>query len=56
MKTFVIRTSETIHKFYEVQANSLEDAEKMTFDKRDKVSTFKTVQLIDKVFEKEVAS
>jgi len=55
MKTFVIRTSETIHKFYEVQADSLEDAEKMTFDKRDKVSQVETVQLIDQIFEKEVA-
>ena len=52
MKTFVIRTSETIHKFYEVEANSIEDAEKMTFDKRDKVSTFKTAQLIDSITEK----
>ena len=52
MKTFVIRTSETIHKFYEVEADSLEDAEKMTFDKRDKVSQVKTVQLVDQIFEK----
>ena len=52
MKTFVIQTSETIHKFYEVEANSMEDAEKMAFDKTNKVNQFKTVQLVDKIFEK----
>ena len=52
MKTFVIRTSETIHKFYEVQADSLENAEIHLFDSRDKVSQVKTVQLVDQIFEK----
>ena len=50
-KKFLIKTSETIYKFYEVTADTLEDAQKITFDKRNKINTIKSVQIIDTIKE-----
>ena len=50
-KKFLIKTSETIHKFYEVTADNLKAAEQITFDKRNKINTIKSVQIIESIKE-----
>ena len=53
MKTYEIRTSQTTYDFYQIEANSLQEAESLALSRNDKVNTFKTVATPD--YCKEVA-
>ena len=47
MKTYEIRTSSITYNFYEVKANSLEEAEQLALSRKDKVNTLTTVATPD---------
>ena len=53
MKTYEIRASRVVYDFYEIEANSLQEAESLALSRNDKVNTFKTVATPD--YCKEVA-
>ena len=42
MKTYEIRASRIVYDFYEVEANSLQEAENLALCSTDKVNTFET--------------
>tara|TARA_B100000519_G_C13909221_1_gene281346 strand:- start:360 stop:524 length:165 start_codon:yes stop_codon:yes gene_type:complete len=52
MKTYEIRTSRIIYDFYEVKANSLQEAENLAICRNDKVNTLTTVTTSDYCKEK----
>ena len=47
MKTYEIRTSRITYDFYEIKANSLEEAEQLALSRKDKVNTLTTVSTPD---------
>jgi len=47
MKTYEIRTSRTTYDFYQIEANSLQEAESLALSRKDKVNTLTTVATPD---------
>ena len=47
MKTYEIRASRIVYDFYEVEANSLQEAESFALCSTDKVNTLTTVSTVD---------
>ena len=47
MNTYEIRASRIIYDFYEIKANSLEEAEQRALCRTDKVNTLTTVSTVD---------
>ena len=47
MKTYEIRTSRTTYDFYQIEANSLQEAESLVLCSTDKVNTLTTVSTVD---------
>ena len=47
MKTYEIRTRRNTYDFYEIKANSLEEAEQLALSRKDKVNTLTTVATPD---------
>ena len=47
MKTYEIRTSRITYDFYEIEANSLQEAEATVLSRYDKVNTLTTVSTPD---------
>ena len=47
MNTYEIRASRITYDFYELKANSLEDAEQRALWRTDKVNTLTTVSTVD---------
>ena len=47
MKTYEIRTSRNTYDFYQIEANSLQEAENLALCSTDKVRTFETVSTVD---------
>ena len=47
MKTYSLRASRIVYDFYEVEANSLQEAENLALCSTDKVRTFETVSPVD---------
>ena len=47
MKTYEIRASRITYDFYEIEANSLQEAESLALCSTDKVNTFETVSTVD---------
>ena len=47
MTTYEIRASRIVYDFYEVEANSLQEAENLALCSTDKVNTFETVSTVD---------
>ena len=47
MKTYEIRASRIVYDFYEIEANSLQEAESLALCSTDKVNTFETVSTVD---------
>ena len=47
MKTYEIRTSRITYDFYEIEANSLQEAETTVLSRYDKVNTLTTVSTPD---------
>ena len=47
MKTYEIRASRIVYDFYEVKANSLQEAETLALCSTDKVDTITTVSTVD---------
>ena len=47
MKTYEIRASRIVYDFYEVEANSLQEAENLALCSTDKVNTLTTVSTVD---------
>ena len=47
MKTYEIRASRIVYDFYEVKANSLQEAESLALCSTDKVDTITTVSTVD---------
>jgi len=47
MKTYEIRASRIVYDFYEIEANSLQEAESLALCSNDKVDTITTVSTVD---------
>ena len=47
MKTYSLRASRIVYDFYEVEANSLQEAESLALCSTDKVNTLTTVSTVD---------
>ena len=47
MNTYEIRASRITYDFYEIKANSLEEAEQRALSRTDKVNTLTTVSTVD---------
>ena len=47
MNTYEIRASRITYDFYEIKANSLEEAEQLALCRTDKVNTLTTVSTVD---------
>ena len=47
MKTYSLRASRIVYDFYEVEANSLQEAESLALSRKDKVNTLTTVATPD---------
>ena len=47
MKTYEIRASRIVYDFYEIEANSLQEAENLAICSTDKVNTLTTVSTVD---------
>jgi len=47
MKTYEIRASRITYDFYEIEANSLQEAESLVICSTDKVNTLTTVSTVD---------
>ena len=47
MKTYEIRASRIVYDFYEVEANSLQEAENLALCSTDKVNKLTTVSKVD---------
>ena len=47
MKTYEIRTSRTTYDFYQIEVNSLQEAESLALSRNDKVNTLTTVATPD---------
>ena len=47
MKTYSLRASRIVYDFYEVEANSLQEAENLALCSTDKVNTLTTVSTVD---------
>ena len=52
MKTYEIRASRIVYDFYEIEANSLQEAESLALCSTDKVNTLTTVSTPDYCREK----
>ena len=47
MKTYEIRASRIVYDFYDIEANSLQEAESLVLCSTDKVNTLTTVSTVD---------
>ena len=47
MKTYEIRASRIVYDFYEIKANSLQEAKSLALCSNDKVDTITTVSTVD---------